>query len=123
MTINQYKYDIRQRTFQFALDTLRCCKTIKETKREFVITQQLSRSATSVGANLREARNAVSKADFIYKLSISQKECDASVYWIELLIENENDELKRLLAEANELLKIISAIILKTKANAKWSKR
>ena len=124
--MNQYKNDIRQRTFTFALDTLKCCKEIKETKREFIITNQLSRSGTSVGANLREARNAVSKADFIHKLSISQKECDESIYWIELLIafiENENLELKRLLIEANELLNILSAIILKTKANSNWSKR
>ena len=126
MVTNQYRQDIRERTFIFALDTLKCCKAVRETKKEFVITQQLSRSATSVGANVREARNAVSKADFVNKLSISQKECDESIYWIELLIaftEQENEELKRLMSEANELLKILSAIIIKTKVNSNWSKR
>jgi four helix bundle protein len=74
--------DIRERTFAFALMTLRYCKRIQEEQKEYIITKQLSRSATSVGANVREARNAESRADFIHKLAISQKECDESLYWL-----------------------------------------
>lgn len=111
-------FDIGMRTFQFALDALLVCRKIKEENKEYIITNQLSRSATSVGANVREAKNAESKADFIHKLSISQKECDESIYWIELLtafLKQENQELKHLLQEANELLRIIRTIILNTK--------
>ena len=118
--------DIKERSFEFALDTLKMCKIIAENEREFIISKQLSRSATSVGANIREARNAVSKKDFIHKLTIAQKECDESLYWLELLtefIEHEYIELVKLRKEASELLLILSAIILKTKQNANWTKR
>jgi len=118
--------DIRRRTFSFALEVLKRCKKIQEEEREYIITRQLSRSATSVGANVREARNAESKADFIHKLSIAQKECDESIYWIELLgafIENRNEELNDIQSESIELLRILRTIILKTKQNANWTKR
>jgi four helix bundle protein len=117
--------DIKVRTFNFALDVLRICKFIAENEKEFVVTKQLSRSATSVGANVREARNAESKKDFIHKISIAQKESDESLYWLELLneiIENELPEIERLRKEAGELLLILSAIILKTKRNLDVSK-
>ncbi len=118
--------DIKERSFEFALETLKFCKIIADNEREYIITKQLSRSATSVGANIREARNAVSKRDFINKLAIAQKECDESLYWLELLtefIEHEYTELVKLRKEASELLLILSAIILKTKQNANWTKR
>ena len=69
------------------MQAFRICQHINETEKQFIITKQLARSASSVGANVREARNAESKNDFIHKLSIALKECDESVYWIELLIE------------------------------------
>ena len=118
--------DIRRRTFSFALEVLKRCKKIQEEEREYIITRQLSRSAASVGANVREARNAESKADFIHKLSIAQKECDESIYWIELLgafIEARNEELKDIQSEAIELLRILRTIIVKTKQNVNWTKR
>lgn len=120
------KNDIKERTFEFALMTLRVCRKIKKNEKEFILTDQLSRSATSVGANVREARNAESKNDFIHKLAIAQKECDESLYWLELLnefIENDTPEIKSLSEEAHELLLILSTIIIKTKANANWKKR
>lgn len=118
--------DIKQRTFSFALETLKCCRRIQENEKEFMITRQLSRSATSVGANVREARNAESRADFIHKLSIGQKECDESLYWIELLREftrGDVAELNKLHAECLQLLKIMKTIIIKTKANSNWQRR
>lgn len=72
--------DIRERSFDFALNTVKNCKRIKEKYKEFILTDQLVRSSTSVGANMREVRNAESKADFIHKLSICQKEYDESIY-------------------------------------------
>jgi four helix bundle protein len=104
--------EIRERTFQF--------------EKLYIITKQLARSACSVGANVREARNAESKNDFIHKLSIALKEADESVYWIELLIELSNskkEELKDLRDESEQLIRILSAIILKSKSNSNWKKR
>ena len=78
------------------------------------------RSGTSVGANVRESQNAESKADFIHKLAISQKEADETLYWLELLKETDyitNEEFDSLESDANELLKIIRSIILTTKKN------
>jgi len=118
--------DIRERSFDFALNTVKNCKRIKERHKEFILTDQLVRSSTSVGANMREARNAESKADFIHKLSICQKECDESIYWLELLMALLNEEREHLLSihdEATQLLKIIKTISLRTKENTKWTRR
>ena len=97
------------------------CKGVAEKHREFIITKQLSRSSTCVGANLREGKNALSKKDFIYKLTLSQKECDETIYWLELMknfIDEEIDCLDELLKEANEIMRIISSILIKAKANS-----
>ena len=118
--------DIRERTFQFALQTFRICEQINEKEKQFIITKQFARSASSVGANVREARNAESKNDFIHKLSIALKECDESIYWLELLIElskSKKEELMTLKGESVQILKILSTIILKSKTNSNWIKR
>lgn len=118
--------DIRERSFDFALNTVKNCRRIKERYKEFILTDQLVRSSTSVGANMREARNAESKADFIHKLSICQKECDESIYWLELLMALLNEEREYLLSihnEAIQLLRIIKTISLRTKENSNWKKR
>jgi four helix bundle protein len=118
--------EIRERTFQFALQTFRVCQNIDEKEKQYIITKQLARSASSVGANVREARNAESKNDFIHKLSIALKECDESIYWIELLNELSNskkEELKGLKSESEQIMKILSSIIIKSKTNSNWSKR
>lgn len=73
---------------EFALQIIRVCNEIKNTKRESVLTSQLIRSGTSVGANIREAFYAHGKADFIAKLQIALKECSESEYWLELLFES-----------------------------------
>jgi four helix bundle protein len=124
--MNSPNIDIRQRSFEFALSTVKQCKRIKEKHKEFILTDQLVRSSTSVGSNMREARNAESKADFIHKLSICQKECDESIYWLELLmafLHEEKDELFLIHDEAIQLLRIIKTINIRTKANANWKKR
>lgn len=117
MTQNK-PFDVKDRSFEFALDCLKYCKTISLNHKEYILTKQLSRSATSVGANIREAQNSNSKKDFIHKLSIAQKECNESIYWIELLrafLELNSDEIFKLQKEANELLRILSSIVLNTK--------
>ncbi len=69
----------------FAVDIVNLCRTIKETKRESVLTNQLLRSGTSIGANIHESKYAHGTADFIAKMQIALKECYESEYWLELL--------------------------------------
>ena len=118
MPMKTKEFDIKKRTFQFALDALLLCKKIQETDKEFILTKQLLRSATSVGANIRESRNAQSTKDFIHKISIAQKECDETSYWIELLLASTTkyqEKLSFLHQESVELMRILSSIIIKSK--------
>jgi len=72
---------------ELALEVIKLCNEVKTVKKESVLTNQLVRSGTSVGANIREAFYAHGKADFIAKLHIALKECAESEYWLELLLE------------------------------------
>lgn len=69
----------------FAVDIVNLCRTIKETKKESVLTNQLLRSGTSIGANIHESKYAHGTADFVAKMQIALKECYESEYWLELL--------------------------------------
>lgn len=106
------------KSFAFAVDVVKTCQGISEQRREYILTKQLLRSGTAVGALIREAQNAESKADFVHKLAIAQKECDETSYWLELMKETEylnEDEYKRLSSEATGLLKMLRSSILTTK--------
>jgi four helix bundle protein len=112
---------IVDKSFAFAVRIVKFYKVLVERK-EFVIGKQLLRSGTSVGANIREAHNGESPKDFIHKLSISQKEADESRFWLELLKETEainNNEFYSLHNDATEILKLLKAIIGKTKKTMK----
>jgi len=80
---------VRDKSFAFAVRIVSLYKYLCADKKEFVLSKQLLRSGTSIGANVREAVNAESKKDFIHKLAIAQKECDESIYWLELLVETD----------------------------------
>jgi len=120
--MNEKANPLKDKSFAFAIRCINLYKHLVEAKREFVLSKQLLRSGTSVGANIREAQNAQSKADFIHKLSISQKECDESLYWLELLKVTEfisESEFQSIYSEATELLKMLrSAIITSKKSNS-----
>ena len=92
---------------EFALQIIKVCNYIKQTKKESVLTNQLIRSGTSVGANIREAFYGHGTADFVAKLQIALKECSESEYWLELLIESgyydDNDILEKCI-EVKKLL-------------------
>jgi len=118
--MNEKQNPLKEKSFQFALKIIKLYKYLIEEKKEYVISKQLLRSGTSIGANIREAQNAQSKADFIYKLSISQKECDESLYWMELLHQSEylNEvDFNSIYFEANELLKMLRSAIITSKKN------
>ncbi len=108
---------IREKTFAFAISIVELCKTLSESK-EYVISRQLLKSGTSIGANVREADNAESKPDFIHKMGIAQKEADETLYWIELLVATKyisESQFISLSGKCNELIKIIRSIILTAK--------
>lgn len=102
---------------QFALQTIKICNQIKNSKKETVITNQLIRSGTSIGANIREAFFGHSKADFTAKLQIALKECAESEYWIELLIESGYFENVTFLNECIEIKRMLIAAINTAKRN------
>ena len=95
----------------FALQIIKICNTIKSTKKESVLTNQLIRSGTSIGANIREAFYAHGKADFIAKLQIALKECSESEYWLELLIESDYYDDTAILVPCIEVKKLLIASI------------
>ena len=94
---------------EFALQIIRVCNEIKNTKRESVLTSQLIRSGTSVGANIREAFYGHGTADFIAKLQIALKECSESEYWLELLIESGYYTDRTVLEHCTELKRLLIA--------------
>ena len=109
---------VKTKSFELAVRGVNFYKWFVSEKKEFVISKQFLRSVTSVGANVREAVNAKSKPDFIHKLSIAQKECDESMYWLEILKETnyisliEFDSIHK---QCSEVLKIIRSIIITSK--------
>ncbi len=111
---------LKTKSFAFALSNISLYKKLIENKKEFIMSKQLLRSATSVGANVRESQNAESKMDFIHKLSIAQKEGDESLYWLELLFQSNyinQQEFEIYMKEGEEILKILRSVILTTKQN------
>ncbi|MBO7228470.1 MAG: four helix bundle protein [Bacteroidales bacterium] len=96
----------------FALRIIKLYKYLNEAKREYILSKQLLRCGTSIGANVKEAVYAQSKADFTAKLFIAQKECAETEYWIELLYESEyinKDEFDSIYEDCQELMKLIVA--------------
>jgi four helix bundle protein len=113
---------IKVKSFQLAVKSVYLAKDLKKKHREYTLSNQFLRSSTSVGANIRESRNAQSKPDFIHKLSISQKECDETIYWLELLLATgylEKDEFDEVNSLALEILKMLKRSILTAKGNLK----
>ncbi len=106
---------IVNKSFLFAVEIIKFCECL-DNNRKFIVSNQLLRSGTSIGANIREAQNAESRADFIHKLKISAKECDETVYWLQLCQASENyPDSTTLLDDCRGLGLILSKIIGSTK--------
>ena len=106
------KAELEQRTKGFSLNLIRFLQSLPKNYLGEALGRQLLKSGTSIGANYREANRAESKADFIHKLAIAEKEASETVYWLELMLEagiGANQEAIRLMQEAKELLAIFSA--------------
>lgn len=107
---------IQDKTFDFAVKIIRIYKGLTSNHKEFVLSKQLLRSGTSIGANVNEAIEAQSRADFIHKLSISLKEARETEYWIRLLIASEYlEESIDIHKDVQEIIRILTAIIKTTK--------
>lgn len=105
------KNTISRLSKSFALRVIKLYKYLLEEKHEYIMSKQVYRSGTSIGANIAESRNAQSKADFINKLSIALKEADETMYWLELLHESENIDNKQFESMSNDLNIIIGTLI------------
>ena len=118
--MSEKKNILKDKSFAFAIRMVKLFQYLTESGKEFILSKQVLRSGTSVGALIREAQNAESSKDFIHKLGIAQKECDETIYWIELLRETgylNNKEFESIYNEANELLKMLKSAILTSKQN------
>lgn len=107
---------ILDKSFAFAVRVVKLYKFLCDEKREYILSKQLLRAGTSIGANVNEAQAAQSKADFISKLSISSKEAREANYWINLLIETkylniDDVHVKSLKEDTEEIIKLLTSII------------
>lgn len=105
---------VKNKSFVFAIRVVKLYQFLCEQKKEFVLSKQLLRSGTSVGAMIREAEHAESKDDFKHKMGIAQKEINETLYWLELLEQTDyltKEQFESIYADATEIIKLITAII------------
>lgn len=111
---------LKTKTFNFAVRIVNLHRYLCNYQKEFVLSKQLLRSGTSVGAMVREAEHAESKADFKHKLAIAQKEINESIYWIELLRATDfltEKAFNSIHVDAVEIIKILTAILKTTQSS------
>jgi len=111
---------MKEKSFAFALRVVKLYRFLNQQKQEYVMSKQLLRSGTAVGALVREAEHAESKADFIHKLSIALKEANETDYWIELLYQSEiitDNQYQSISPDITELIKLLVSIIKTSKRN------
>lgn len=113
---------IKSKSFSFAVRIVKLFQFLQTEKKEFVMSKQMLRCGTAIGALVREAEQAESKADFIHKMAIAQKEANETEYWIELLFQSEyinQEQYQSIITGVNEIIKIIASIIITSKRNKK----
>jgi four helix bundle protein len=111
---------IEKRTFEFSLRIVRLRKALEKDRVGRILMNQVLRSGTSIGANVEEAQGAQSKADFVAKMSISRKEARETRYWLRIIAEADlltREKMAPIIQEAEEIMKIVSAIIVSARRN------
>lgn len=111
---------VKIKSFAFAVRIVKLYKFLISEHREYVLSKQILRCGTSVGAMVREAEHSESTADFVHKLAIAQKEINETIYWLELLKETDflsQEQFKSINEDAIELIKLLTSIIKTTKLN------
>ncbi|MBQ7258778.1 MAG: four helix bundle protein [Paludibacteraceae bacterium] len=109
---------IRQKTLDFAVRIVNFYKYLCTDKKEFVLSKQILRSGTSIGANVRESKNAQTDPDYLSKMNIALKEADETQYWLEVLFRSElitEQEYKSLDEDLKEIIAILVSIVKKLK--------
>ena len=112
---------VKIKSFAFAVRIVNLNKYLCDDKKEFVLSRQLLRSGTSVGAAIREAEYAESRSDFKHKMHVAQKEINETIYWLELLKETNylvNQQFESINYDAIEIIKMLTSIIKATKSKA-----
>jgi four helix bundle protein len=112
----QTKFDLEDRTLEFAKQIIRLCKLLPNNTVNFKLVDQIVRSAGSIGANYREANDCLGKKDFGHRLRISRKETKETIFWLELILEANSefkDKIELLIDESTQIRNILSAIIKK----------
>ena len=108
-----YAGTVVEKSEDFAVRVINLCKYLRHTKKEYVLSKQLLRSGTSIGANVAEAQRAQSRSDFLAKMSIALKEANETFYWLRLLYRTQyltGREFESVSQDADELLRMITAI-------------
>lgn len=111
---------MKEKSTRFAIRIINLYKYLRDCKKETILSKQLLRSGTSIGANIREAVYAESHLDFIHKYSISLKECSETEYWLYLLQQTEyisDEEYESINTDCLEILKLLTGTIVKLKNN------
>lgn len=109
---------LKEKSYSFALRIVKMCRFLNEEKREFILSEQVLRSGTSIGANIEEANQGQSRSDFIHKLSIYLKEAVETIYWLRLLRDSEilsQNQAESLLNDCRELEKLLTSSIKTSK--------
>jgi four helix bundle protein len=111
---------VKNKSFAFAIRVVKLYQYLCSDKKEYILSKQLLRSGTSVGAMVREAEHGQSTADFIHKMAIAQKEINETIYWLELLNATDYltlEQFESINADAVEIIKLITSIIKSAKNN------
>lgn len=111
---------VHEKSKALAIRIIRFVRYLQTDKKDYVLSNQILRSGTSIGANVRESKNAQSTADFVNKLSIALKEADETAYWLELLFESNTIDktiFNSLYDDNKELIALLTSIIKTTKNN------
>jgi len=113
---------IKNKSFDFAVRVIGLYKYLKDEKKEYVLSKQILKSGTSIGANVEEADGGISNAEFSQKLSIAYKEAKETHYWLRLLVTSryiEKNMFDSMIKDLDEIMKILFAIIKTTRINKK----
>jgi four helix bundle protein len=109
---------VKDKSYKFAIRIVKAYKHLADVKREFVLSRQMLRSGTAIGANVRKANQAESRNEFIHKMCVALEEASETDYWLELLHETqflEQKEFDSLHADCEELLKLLTSIVKSSK--------
>lgn len=118
--MSEFGYIMEDKCMSFAVRIVNLCRFLNEEKREYRISDQLFRSGTSIGANLAEAQCAISKNDFIAKIYISLKECNETLFWLNLLYKTSyltRQQYDSIYESCEELKKILTSITKRSREN------